>query len=123
MAEQNNPQTVTPYLTTKDVDGLVDFTKRALGAVETYRAQMEPGHFHVEVRIGNSTVMIGGGPGAEAVTGMLYLDVGDVDTAHSRALRAGAVSVQDPRDTPDGARRGGVRDAYGNLWYFGMKRL
>ncbi len=123
MPGQPISQTVTPYLTTKDVNGLVDFTKQAFDAVETSRVEMGPGHFHVEIRIGNSTVMIGGGPGAEAVTGMLYLDVGNVDTTHARALRAGAVSVQDPRDTPDGARRSGVRDAFGNLWYFGVNRL
>jgi PhnB protein len=111
--------TVTPYLTAKDVNGLVDFTKRAFGAVETFRVEMGPGHFHIEVRIGDSMVMIGGGPDTKPATGMLYLYVEDVDAAFKRAIVSGATSVQQPNDAPDGVRRGGVSDAFGNLWYFG----
>ncbi len=110
---------VTPYLTTKDVDGLVAFTNRAFGATETLRAEMAPGRYHVEVRIGDSMVMIGGGPDVTPVTGMLFLYVADVDAAHTRAVQAGATSVANPADAPDGERRGGVRDPFGNLWYMG----
>jgi len=119
MVTRDGFHTVTPYLTTKDPNGLVEFTKRAFGASETLREEMGPGRFHCEVRIGESTVMIGGGPGASPVTGMLYLSVDDVDVAFKRALNAGASSVQEPNDTPDGSRRGGVKDAFGNFWFFG----
>ena len=119
MALREGFHTVTPYLTAKDVNGLVEFTKLAFGAVETFRAEMGPGHFHIEVRIGDSMVMIGGGPDVSPATGMIYLYVDDVNAAYKRALYAGATSIQEPGDTPDGERRGGVRDAFGNLWYFG----
>jgi len=119
MALRAGFHTVTPYLTTTKVDALIEFTKHAFGAVETHRDEMGPGRFHVEVRIGDSMVMIGGGPDAAPVTAMLYLYVDDVDAAYKRALYAGASSVQEPGDTPDGARRGGVKDAFGNLWFFG----
>jgi uncharacterized glyoxalase superfamily protein PhnB len=119
MALREGFHTVTPYLTAKDVNGLVEFTKLAFSAVETFRAEIGPGHFHIEVRIGDSMVMIGGGPDVSPATGMIYLYVDDVKAAYKRALYAGATSIQEPGDTPDGERRGGVRDAFGNLWYFG----
>jgi len=119
MAPREGFHTVTPYLTVKDVDGLVEFTKRAFGAVETHREEMGPGRFHVEVRIGDSMVMIGGGPDTNPVAGMLLLYVDDVDEVYSRAINSGASSVQEPADAPDGTRRGGVRDTFGNLWFFG----
>jgi len=122
MALHEGFHTVTPYLTAKDVNGLVDFTKRAFGAVETFRVEMGPGHFHFEVRIGDSMVMIGGGPDTKPAAGMLYLSVEDVDAAYKRALTSGATSVQEPNDTPDGDRRGGVKDPYGNFWFFGKPK-
>jgi uncharacterized glyoxalase superfamily protein PhnB len=67
-------------------------------------------------------VMIGGGGGATPVTGMLLLYVDDVDATHAHAVKAGATSVRDPLDTPDGERRGGVQDPFGNLWYMGGPR-
>ena len=48
---------------------------------------------------------------------MIHLYVPDADVAHRRAIRAGAVSVREPSDASDG-RRGGVRDAWGNEWWF-----
>lgn len=122
MALRKGFHTVTPYLTTKDVNGLVEFTKRAFGAIEMNRTEMGPGRVHTEIRIGDSMVMIGGGPEATPVTAMLLLYLDDVDTVYKRALSAGASTVLEPVDTPDGKRRGGVRDAFGNLWYFGKSR-
>lgn len=122
MALREGFHTVTPYLTTNNVEGLIKFTKRTFGAVETYRTEMGPGRVHVEIRIGDSMVMIGGGPDVTSVTAMLILYVHDVDAGYKRALDAGAVSVQEPVDTPDGERRGGVRDAFGNLWFFGKTK-
>ena len=119
MALREGFHTVTPYITAKDVSGLVEFTKRAFGAVETHREEMGQDRFHVEVRIGDSMVMVGGGPDATPSTGMFLLYVDDVDATYKRALHTGATSVQEPNETPDGERRGGVRDAFGNLWYFG----
>jgi PhnB protein len=122
MALREGFHTVTPYLTTKNVDELVEFTKRAFGAVQLHRDAMGPGRFHVEIRIGDSMVMIGGSLDTTPVTGMLYLHVDNVDAAYKRALDAGASPVQEPKDTPDGHRRGGVRDEFGNLWFFGKPK-
>src|SRR5918911_1533766 len=54
--------TVTPYVIVKPAVELVEFVKQAFGAVESLRATGSAGGLHCEVRIGDSVVMIGGGP-------------------------------------------------------------
>ena len=46
----------------------------------------------------------------------LYLYVEDIDATYQRALKAGAVSLEEPQDLPDGDRRGMVEDPCGNVW-------
>lgn len=112
--------TVTPYLTTRKVSELVEFVKQAFGAVETYQGTGSAGGLHVQVRIGDSMVMIGGGPALdEPMSAMLYLYMEDVDAVYRRALDAGATSVSEPADQSYGDRVAGVRDASGNIWYIG----
>ena len=53
---------VTPYLIVKPAVELVDFVKQAFGAVELFRTTGSAGGLHCEVKIGDSMVMIGGGP-------------------------------------------------------------
>ena len=48
---------------------------------------------------------------------MLYVYVDDADAVYQRALAAGATSVQAPVDQFYGDRSGGVKDAFGNLWW------
>jgi PhnB protein len=51
--------------------------------------------------------------------------VPDTDAAYERALRAGATSIEAPKDAPYGDRTAGVKDVFGNSWfiatYQGMK--
>ena len=46
----------------------------------------------------------------------LYLYVDDIDATYQRALRAGAVSLEEPQDLPYRDRRGMVEDPCGNIW-------
>jgi uncharacterized glyoxalase superfamily protein PhnB len=67
-------------------------------------------------------LMMGGGiPGREfratANTHAIHLYVPDCDAVYERALRAGATSIDEPRDQEYGERSGGVKDPAGNLWY------
>jgi len=110
--------TVTPYLIVKGAAQLIDFLKEAFGAQETFRMPGGGGIMHAELRIGDSAVMMSD---AMAEFGpmptMIHLYVEDVDAVYKRALQAGATPVQELKDQFYGDRAGGVRDAFGNLWY------
>jgi PhnB protein len=115
-------RTVTPYLVAQDGPALMEFAKQAFGAEEIFRTVGSAGGLHGEVRIGDSMLMIGGGiPGREfrstANTHALHLYVPDCDAVYERALRAGATSLDEPRDQEYGERSGGVKDPAGNFWY------
>ncbi len=111
--------TVTPYLVADRPEEFLTFLKQAFGAEETFRAPGSAGGMHVELRIGDSMVMAGGGApvGVPATPSAIHLYVTDADAVYRRALAAGATSFYDPMDMPYGDREGGVRDAFGNSWY------
>ena len=122
MAANPIPQghhSVTPYLIVSGAAGLVDFLKQAFGAEETERLAAPDGTvMHAEVRIGDSIIMIGEAHGDfGAMPSAVHLYVEDSDAMYQRALQAGATSVEEPRDQFWGDRLGGVRDAFGNLWW------
>jgi uncharacterized glyoxalase superfamily protein PhnB len=48
---------------------------------------------------------------------MLHLYMEDVDAVYQRAIQAGAKSIREPADQPQGDRMGGVEDAFGNQWW------
>jgi PhnB protein len=108
--------TITPYLIVADVDAELAFMRRAFGATETFRTTGNAGGTHVEVKIGDSMVMIGGG-GGESVPSMVFLYVEDVDAVYRDALDAGATSLMEPVDQDFNDRMGGVEDAMGIQWY------
>ena len=113
--------TVTPYLMVVDPDGLVAFLESAFEAEISYRTTGGGGGDHVELQIGDSRVMVGGGcPVGEDQPAALFLYADDVDGLHDRAVRAGATSILEPADGRFGEERGaGVVDPAGNQWFFG----
>jgi hypothetical protein len=52
----------------------------------------------------------------EPFPAFLYVYVDDADAVYRRALAAGAVSLEEPLDTPYGDRRAMVRGPFGNVW-------
>jgi PhnB protein len=115
-------RTVTPYLIAEDGPALMDFAKQAFGAEEMFRTVGTAGGLHGEVRIGDSMLMVGGGiPGREfrstANTHALHLYVPDCDAVYERAVKAGATSIDEPRDQEYGERSASVKDPAGNYWY------
>lgn len=114
--------TITPYIIAGPAVELVDFVKQAFGAVESFRTTGSAGGLHCEVKIGDSVVMIGGGPGFDPRPVAIHLYVSDVDEVYARALEAGAVSLVAPADQEYGERIASVRDLGGNEWYI-AKRL
>src|ERR1700752_3573465 len=105
---------VTPYLTVQKAAELVDFVKTAFGAVESFRATGSAGGLHCEVKIGDSMVMIGGGPSFDTRPAALHLYVSDVDEVYARAVAAGASSLREPGDFEYGERFAAVKDIGGN---------
>lgn len=112
---------VTPYLVAEDGLGLLEFTKQGLGAEEIMRA-MTPTGVHAEVRIGDTTLMMGGGVGGKKFPGSLqpgalHVYVEDADAVTQKAVAAGATLIAEPRDQEYGERSSTVRDKAGNFWY------
>ncbi len=113
--------TVTPYLIAQPAVELVDFVKQAFGAVESFRTTGSAGGLHCEVRIGDSVVMIGGGPTFDPRPVAIHLYVTDVDDVYARAVEAGATSVAAPSDQEYGERIAAVKDIAGNDWYIAQR--
>lgn len=111
--------TVTPYIIVQEIDALIDFVKQVFDATETLRLLGSAGGFHVEISIGNSMMMLGGGGSWEGkpIPAALYVYVDDVDTVYQRALQSGATALMEPTNEFDGDRRCGVQDPFGNQWF------
>ena len=102
---------VTPRLVVSDPAMLVKFLKQAFGATGDLQKERPS-----VITIGDSLVMISSVGPREAMPAFLYLYVDDIDASYQRALEAGAVSLEEPLDTPYGDRRGMVEDPCGNVW-------
>jgi len=111
-------QTVTVYLILKDVSGFIDFTEKLFGATLTEKHTDVSGNIrHAEIRIGNSSIMIGSANDQWGVQGAgLFVNVTNSDSAYQTALDLGATSVMPPADQEYG-RSCGVNDPSGNTWW------
>jgi len=113
---------VTPYLVAADGNKLLDFVKETFSAEEMLRVSTPMGGVHGETRIGDSVLMMGGGVPGKKFPGTLqaqalHVYVEDSDAVYRKALAAGAVSIDEPRDQDYGERSATVKDPAGNFWY------
>jgi len=115
--------TITPYLTVKRAEQLVEFVKQAFGGVEVFRTIGSAGGLHAEVTIGDSKLMIGGYEAVAEIPTALHLYVPDADAVYQRALELGATSVEEPVDQFYGDREAGVKDPTGNVWWIATHTL
>lgn len=102
---------VTPRIVVTDVEAQVKF----LRAVFDASGDVHPDR-PAEIRIGDSLVMVSSSAERELFPAFLYVYVDDADTSYRRALDAGAVTMEEPLDTPYGDRRAMVRDPFGNVF-------
>lgn len=116
-------QTITPYLTVKKAEQLVEFVKQVFGGNEVFRTTGSAGGLHAEVTIGDSKLMIGGYEAVEELPTALHVYVPDADAVYQRALDAGATSVEEPVDQFYGDREAGVKDPTGNVWWIATHKL
>jgi len=110
-------RTVTPYIFLPETAELIAFVQYVFGGVETGRSAHESGAFHAEVRIGDSMLMIGGGPSYKGPRKPVTLRVlvANSDEVYQRALDAGAISTLEITENY-GERFGCVRDRFDNQW-------
>jgi PhnB protein len=116
-------RTVTPRLAVPGGDA-IDFYARAFGAEQVGDVFSGPEGelIHVEIRIGDSVVMLTGesesalAPGDGPVTAIMATYWEDVDAAWERALAAGAEVIHPLADQFYGERGGRVRDPFGHHW-------
>ena len=118
---------ITPYLLYEDAGAALAWLAKAFGLRPSgpAHAGADGKVNHAAMRLGSAYVMLGC-PGGDYmspkrlghVTQNLYVDVGNADKHHARAVAAGATIIEEPRDTPYGARRYGAVDLEGHRWYF-----
>jgi len=118
---------LTPHLTVRDAAAMIEFYKKAFGAVEKRRAPGPDGKtiMHAEIRIGDSAVFLNDefpemgafSPLDSKTTPVtLHLFVEDADKQFQQALSAGATVVMPLADQFWGDRYGIVKDPSGHLW-------
>jgi PhnB protein len=102
---------VTPRIVVHDPSRLTEFLKDTFLATGEFTTDAPS-----QMRIGDSIIMVSGTGLREPMLAFLYVYVDDVDATYQRALKAGAVSIEDPRNVPYGDRRAMVKDPFGNDW-------
>ena len=110
---------VQPYLHLVGAEKMIPFLEQAFGGVVNgHVAKSDEGKLlHATVQIGDTTLELDEAHGEfQPMPCHLHLHVADADAMYARAMRAGASSVDAPSDKPYG-RSGGVKDAFGNIWY------
>jgi uncharacterized glyoxalase superfamily protein PhnB len=103
--------TVTPRIVAHDAEQLVAFIKQVFGASGDYSRERP-----AILTIGDSMLMISDAGVRDPAPAFLYVYVENADETYRRAIEAGAVSLEEPAQTPYGDRRAMVADAWGNTW-------
>jgi PhnB protein len=118
----------TPYLSVSNAAQMIEFYKKAFGAVETMRLEQPDGRIgHAELKINGAAIMLAdefpetgllspktlGGTRSPV---FLHLYVENVDEVYKRSLSAGATSLREPADLFYGERNAQVRDPSGHCW-------
>ena len=119
-------RTITPNVTVQGVAKAIDFYKQAFAAKEHFVFKDHEGKLmHVELRIGDSIIMINEeNPQWEAKSPKtlgatpvsIQLFVNDVDTVFAAAVAAGATARMPVQDQFWGDRYGEVTDPFGHRW-------
>ena len=119
---------LTPFLTVKAARAVVEFYKKAFGAIELSRQSTPSGQFIIEMSLdGERFYAVDENPagfnlspttlGGTSVR--LSLIVADPDAVAARAVAAGAKIIFPIADQPYGMRQGRVADPEGHHWLIG----
>ena len=111
---------VSAYVVADGAQDVIGFLIGSFDARQTRRYDTPDGSImHAEVLIDDTVVMVtDGGDDNPAFPVWLHVYVPDVDASYRRALEAGGLSVDEPKQREgDPDRRGGVKDPAGNTWW------
>lgn len=127
MGKTEDPASIFVGLHFDDGRGALDFLSNAFGFRTTLEIPGANGAIeHAEMALGNGVVMLSSTPRERGMWGgdnqALYVCLPEPDAHFARAKAAGANIVQEPRDTPYGARDYYARDLEGFLWGFSTYR-
>lgn len=109
---------VTPRMVVEDVACAVRFLRAVFGATSEPQ-QGRP----TEMQVGDSLILVSEESEREPFAAFLYVYVDDADLAYKRAVRAGAVTLEEPLDTPYGDRRAMVRDPWDNVFQIAHRQI
>jgi PhnB protein len=118
-------RTVTQFLHPRGVANAIEFVREAFGGEVVGEAYTTPQGYiaHVEMKIGDSVLEMGEGPGTwKDFNAGIHLLVDDCDAVYEQAVAAGARTVYPPYDAPYGERSAYVVDPWGNRWYIGTPK-
>jgi len=104
-------------MVTEDAAGAIGFLRAVFGATGEL-----PTGGPAEIRVGDSLIMVSQAGERERFPAFLYVYVDDADLAYERAVAAGAVTLEEPRDAPYGDRRAMVCDPWGNIFQIAHRR-
>lgn len=116
-----------PEIHYKDGEGALAFLRDAFGFRTILKVPGPDGSIHhAEMALGDGIFMFGSAPGDEQVwrgqSHAINVYVADPDAHFARAKAGGAEIINEPRNTPWGARGYGVRDLEGFIWGFSTYR-
>ena len=119
---------LTPFLTVSDARAIVEFYKKAFGAIELSRQSTPTGQFIIEMSLdGEAFYAVDENPSAFNVSPTtlggtsvrMSLIVADPDAVADRAVAAGGKIVFPVADQPYGMRQGRIADPAGHHWLIG----
>ncbi|MBK6777033.1 MAG: VOC family protein [Flavobacteriales bacterium] len=110
---------ITPYLMVDGVAAFLEFLRTVFDAQVTRQYEGPNGTIgHAEVRMADSTIVIGDPMGRHPpMPAALLFYVTNVDTVYQQALEAGATSVREPNNEFYGDRVAAVQDKWDNVWW------
>ena len=110
---------VSPYFVVDGAQKLMDLLKQIFEGKELRKYEMPDGRIlHAEVKIDDSVLMMGDSSDKFPPNQLLtHIYVKDVDQVFQKALDAGCIRIESPKEREgDPDRRGSFRDFSGNIW-------
>jgi PhnB protein len=123
MENQQEQQTVVPYLIIPEAHKFFDFVQKVFNGEEKFRFMNDDQSLmHGEVNIGGSTIMFGdSGEQWQSQPAGLFINVENADETFQKALDNGATVIMGLEDK-DYGRTGGVKDPFGNTWWITARK-